>query len=59
MNRSKSLAEKKNTVEKKPLKPTEGVKKKKKMKFNCFQPFEPENTLHEEIEKEQAFMRRA
>ena len=59
MNRSKSLADKKNSLDKKPLKPVDGGKKKKKMKFNSFLPFEPENTLHEEIEREQAFMRKA
>ena len=64
MNRSKSLAEKKNVHDKIPLKPQKQLKpanglKKKKMKFDNFLPFEPENNLHEDIEKEKAYIQKA
>ena len=64
MNRSKSLADKKNDYDKIPIKqqkqhkPANGLKKKK-MKFDNFLPFEPENNLHEDIEKEKAFIQKA
>ena len=58
MNRSKSLADKKNAIDNKQQKPT-NVVKKKKMKFNNFLPFEPENSLDEDLKKEKEFIQKA
>ena len=58
MNRSKSLADKKNAIDKKMQQP-KNVVKKKKLKFNSFLPFEPENSLDEDLKKEKEYIQKA
>ena len=64
MNRSKSIADKKTSIAtdqmKKPIKTIKGsaggeLKKPKKMKMSSLLPCEFDNSLHEDIQKEEEF----